>query len=245
MEIVAIGGQSQDLFQKVRPLEPPVAKQLGVEGTDHDGLVDALVLQGRQLSGAAFDKMHGIFGHGTSGEGRIVEQFLVGGSGDAIEFQPGKPANATPIEVILQGFGGRVETDVAVEFPVARIPRIAKIGTPDLATALGIATKHGETSGGACGMERAAVGGMIGTGQPMLFQHGPSDASVPQHGSDGGRVGALGQPEPRRRFAKGLLIFVNAGADLSAGGLGHFAQKRQQPVGGPAGDDLQMPAVGQ
>src|SRR6266446_299039 len=109
---------ANELLEKIWSFAPPVPKQFGIEGSDNNWLKTQFA-DSANLLPALFQKVLRMFLRRIFRCGAIIQLFLITAPGDPMIFHAGEfsaSARDRP-----QMFEGKIETDVAVKFPVGWI----------------------------------------------------------------------------------------------------------------------------
>ena len=238
------GAAAEEFGQEARPLEPPVAEQLRIEGSHQQRVPLHGLSQGRKLGGTALQVGLGMGGHPQLGRSGVVGLLVVEGAdpgGDPVELQAQGPAAADPggLQLLL----GQIPAQVAVEFPVGPITRIAPAGTPHRQGRLAVAAEEGHPTWRTDRGVHPVAGPRQGMEQPVAIQeavtqaaagHGPVEALV---------IGAFRQPDAQGALPQQALVLPHRRDQLGMDRLGGVPQQRQVAVGGGAGDQIQHPRL--
>ena len=128
-QTLLLGDLANDKVKETRPFKPPVAKQFGVKGDNHDW-IKAQGAEFTQLPSPLFNKVSGMHLDRFFRCLAVIQFFFLPVPGDAIIFYAGKSsASACDWAQMLHR---EIETDVAIKFTVSRIAGIAFVRTPDL-----------------------------------------------------------------------------------------------------------------
>jgi hypothetical protein len=77
----------------------------------------------------------------------------------------------------------------------------------------------------------------------VRLEEGVAEADLLQVDLVAGQIAAFREPDPLRLAPEVLPVVLRRDVDLRAHGLRHGVHERQEAVGGPAGDDLELPGV--
>ena len=240
----AAGRLAEKGLQELGTLVPPVAKQLGVEGGHQQGTPGHGTGQPGQLGGAAGQVIPGVVGGEGAGGGGVVGLLAIKGAITA----------ADPVQLQAQGSGAadagsrqllgiEIPAQVAVEFPVGRLARIAIAGTPNRQGGLAIAAEEGHAGGGADRRIHPIAGPGQAMEQAVAIEHGVAQAAGHEQLVEALVVGTFRQPDPLGAHPQQPLVFPHRREQLGAHGLGPVPQQGQIAVGGGAGEQVEHPLL--
>ena len=138
---------AQQEVDPVRSLEPPVAEQFGIVGSD-DQRRPAVHRAGEpfDLLFAIEHEVAGVFGRFFQGRGRIVRLLVIGAAGDLVILDAEMAADAGLVQVRPQIVEIEIEADIAVEITIVVVSGISFDGAPDLLGRFGIAGQGGDAA---------------------------------------------------------------------------------------------------
>ena len=140
----------------------------------------------------------------------------------------------------------KIESDVAVKFPIRRIARITLLRTPNLAARIAIARESSRTCRRVTRRINRALRCRSSKQQSVRVKNKPADIRFLQNRVESGRVGAFGQPKTGWLGMKNIDMNVATDENLRAGRFARLlVNQRQQTVGRRAGDDFQGARVAQ
>ena len=139
--------------------------------------------------------------------------------------------------------GIEIPAQVAVEFPVGRLARIAIAGTPDRQGGLTIAAEEGHAGGRADRCIHPVAGPGQAMEQAMAIEHGVAQAAGHKQLVEAFVVGTFRQPDPLGAHPQQPLVFAHRRDQLGAHRLGPVPQQGQIAVGGGAGEQVEHPLL--
>ena len=172
---------AQQEVDPVRPLEPPVAEQLGVVGRDDQRRPVHRAGQPFDLLFAVEHEVAGVLGGLVQRGLGVVGLLVVGAAGDLVILDAEQAADAGLVQVRLEILVIEVEADVAVEIAVVVVAGIAFDGAPDLLGRFGVAGQGGDAAPGAedRGID-AVLGPRLGEQDAVRVDEEVADAGILQ-----------------------------------------------------------------
>ena len=223
---------SQHGLQPLRPLEPPVPKQLRIERRkDHWRHLHALP-QHSQLRRALGHEMRGVTLDGAHGGGAVVGLLRLV-AGDAVKLQPGELPR-TIGEKRQQCIERRIPPSIAVKLPVSRVAGIAVSSTPHLPRRVPVAPKRSDSGRHKDRRPHSISRLRRRASEAVGIQRSPAHTMLGEQGVEPRRVGTLGHPKPRRLAPKHLPMRSDAKTHLRI----RLLHEREEPMRGRTSDKL-------
>ena len=126
-------------FKEAGSFKPPMPKQFGIEWSYNDW-IESQFADFANLLAALFQKVTGMFRRRIFRRHAVIQLFLITASGDPMIFHAGE--FSAPASDWSQMFLGKIETDVAIKFPVNWIARITFVRAPNLPTCVRVPRKR-------------------------------------------------------------------------------------------------------
>ena len=151
----------------------------------------------RQLGRPAGQVITGVHGREGAGGGGVIGLLALEGAiaaADPVQLQGQGPGAADAGS--RQVLGIEIPAQVAVEFPVGRLARIAIAGTPNRQGGLAIAAEEGHAGGGADRRIHPIAGPGQAMEQAVAIEHGVAQAAGHEQLVEAFVVGTFRQPDP-------------------------------------------------
>src|SRR5215471_11050079 len=178
-EISFVSRLPNELFQEDWSFEPPVPKQFRIERSDNNR-VETDFADFANLLAALFEKLNRMFCRRLFGRRPVIQLFIITASGNPMIFHAGEFSGSAGYGSQL--FHWKIETDVAIKFPVSWITRITFVRIPDLAACVGIARKSRGTRWRITGNVNRAARSRFSKERAMCIENEPAKIGFLQNG---------------------------------------------------------------
>ena len=205
---------AQEMFEKLRTLEPPMTEQLGVERTDDDWINRHLRAERFKLADAVGQEIGGVRIRCELRPRTMVKLLVLGAPGDAVVFETGEFPLSIRAEERTQVVEAEIVADIPAPIAGGRVTRLSLFRAPDLPTRIAVAREDGRPF-------RRVARGVNGEARlrfaehhTVCIEHEPFQVGLAQIFLNSRKIGAFGEPDPRGRAAKAGLVVVASDLDL-------------------------------
>src|SRR5207247_11478576 len=178
-----------------------------VGGHDHGGEIQDAG-EALHLLDAGGKEMAGVFvGRLTRGDA-IVNFLRAGAGGDTVVFDAGETADVRRRQIRADVIKVQIETDVAVEIPVARVAGITLVPAPNLFGGIQVAAKSSDAVRREDRRKHAEARTRVGVQHAVRVRDEPADVRLLHNIFHTGGVSAFGQPDAARIATETTAVMI-------------------------------------